>query len=58
MHCVYLKYPEREERAWNEIVTRISRSLRSSRESGQRDAEVEEDELPASHSITSARVAS
>ena len=27
MHCVYLQYPEREERAWDGIVTRISRSL-------------------------------
>ncbi len=27
MHCVYLEYPEREERAWDGIVTRISRSL-------------------------------
>jgi len=29
MHCVYLEYPEREERAWDGIVTRISRSLRA-----------------------------
>ncbi len=27
MHCVYLEYPNREERAWDGIVTRISRSL-------------------------------
>src|SRR5947207_1800766 len=27
MHCVYLEYPNREERAWDRIVTRISRSL-------------------------------
>jgi hypothetical protein len=27
MHCVYLEYPEREERAWDGTVTRISRSL-------------------------------
>jgi hypothetical protein len=26
MHCVYLEYPYREERAWDGIVTRISRS--------------------------------
>jgi hypothetical protein len=29
MHCVYLEYPEREEPAWDRIVTRISRSLRA-----------------------------
>jgi hypothetical protein len=28
MHCVYLLYPEAETRAWDGIVTRISRSLR------------------------------
>ncbi len=27
MHCVYLEYPNREERAWDGIDTRISRSL-------------------------------
>jgi hypothetical protein len=27
MHCVYLEYPERDEKAWDGIVTRISRSL-------------------------------
>jgi hypothetical protein len=28
MHCIYLLYPEAETRAWDGIVTRISRSLR------------------------------
>src|SRR5262245_45141853 len=28
IHCFDLKYPEREKRAWDGIVTRISRSLR------------------------------
>jgi hypothetical protein len=28
VHCFDLKYPEREKRAWDDIVTRISRSLR------------------------------
>jgi hypothetical protein len=28
MHCIYLAYPEREKRAWDAIVTRISLSLR------------------------------
>lgn len=28
IHCFDLKYPEREKRAWDDIVTRISRSLR------------------------------
>jgi hypothetical protein len=27
-HCFDLKYPASEKRAWDEIVTRISRSLR------------------------------
>jgi hypothetical protein len=27
MHCIYLEYPKQEERAWDAIVTRISRSL-------------------------------
>jgi len=27
MHCVYLEYPARDKRAWDGIVTRISRSL-------------------------------
>jgi hypothetical protein len=30
MHCIYLLYPEAETRAWDAIVTRISRSLRPS----------------------------
>jgi hypothetical protein len=29
MHCIYLLYPQAETRAWDGIVTRISRSLRS-----------------------------
>ena len=28
MHCIYLLYPQAETRAWDAIVTRISRSLR------------------------------
>jgi hypothetical protein len=28
LHCVDLVYPQREQRAWDAIVTRISRSLR------------------------------
>ena len=28
MHCIDLSYPAREERAWDQTVTRISRSLR------------------------------
>ena len=28
VHCFDLKYPEREKRAWDDVVTRISRSLR------------------------------
>ncbi len=28
MHCIYLVYPKSEERRWDAIVTRISRSLR------------------------------
>jgi hypothetical protein len=28
MHCIYLAYPERETKAWDGVVTRISRSLR------------------------------
>ena len=28
VHCFDLRYPEREKRAWDDIVTRISRSLR------------------------------
>ena len=30
MHCIYMLYPQAETRAWDAIVTRISRSLRSS----------------------------
>lgn len=30
MHCIYLAYPKNEERRWDAIVTRISRSLRPS----------------------------
>jgi hypothetical protein len=30
MHCIYLAYPKDEERRWDAIVTRISRSLRPS----------------------------
>jgi len=29
MHCVYLEYPAADTRAWDAIVTRISRSLRA-----------------------------
>jgi len=28
MHCIDLSYPAREERSWDQTVTRISRSLR------------------------------
>jgi hypothetical protein len=28
MHCIYLAYPARETKAWDAVVTRISRSLR------------------------------
>jgi hypothetical protein len=28
MQCIYLLYPEAETRAWDAIITRISRSLR------------------------------
>jgi hypothetical protein len=34
MHCIYIVYPQREARAWDYIVTRISRSLRASAASG------------------------
>jgi hypothetical protein len=30
LHCIYLAYPKDEERRWDAIVTRISRSLRPS----------------------------
>ena len=37
MHCIYISYPERELRAWDGIVTRISLSLRAPRnDSAQR----------------------
>jgi len=29
LHCIYLIYPKAEKRAWDPIVTRISRTLRS-----------------------------
>jgi hypothetical protein len=29
IHCIYITYPEQEKRAWDDIVTRISNSLRS-----------------------------
>ncbi len=31
MHCIYMSYPERELRAWDAIVTRVSLSLRGPR---------------------------
>ena len=31
MHCIYMSYPERELRAWDAIVTRVSLSLRGQR---------------------------
>ena len=31
MHCIYISYPQRELRAWDGIVTRISLSLRAPR---------------------------
>lgn len=31
MHCIYIAYPERELRAWDGIVTRISLSLQGTR---------------------------
>ncbi|MGD9919912.1 MAG: hypothetical protein AB7V13_00455 [Pseudorhodoplanes sp.] len=36
MHCIYLSYPERELRAWDGIVTRISLSLRGPRNASAR----------------------
>jgi hypothetical protein len=30
IHCIYMTYPEHEKRAWDEIVTRVSNSLRAS----------------------------
>ena len=31
MHCIYVDYPKEEEKLWDDIVTRISLSLRPSR---------------------------
>jgi hypothetical protein len=31
MHCIYLDYPAAETRAWDRVVTRMSRSLRAAR---------------------------
>jgi hypothetical protein len=31
MHCIFMSYPERELRAWDRIVTRVSLSLRGPR---------------------------
>ena len=36
MHCIYLAYPAAENRAWDSVVTRISRSLRGTISSGSR----------------------
>jgi hypothetical protein len=36
MHCIYISYPERELRAWDGIVTRISLTLRGPRNAGAR----------------------
>ena len=36
MHCIYLAYPAAENRAWDSVVTRISRSLRGTNSSGSR----------------------
>lgn len=36
MHCIYISYPERELRAWDGIVTRISLSLRGPRSASAR----------------------
>ncbi len=36
MHCIYISYPERELRAWDGIVTRISLSLRGPRNASAR----------------------
>jgi hypothetical protein len=36
MHCIYISYPERELRAWDGIVTRISLTLRGPRNAGTR----------------------
>lgn len=31
IHCIYMSYPEREVRAWDRIVTRVSLSLRGAK---------------------------
>ena len=36
MHCIYISYPQRELRAWDGIVTRISLSLRGPRNASAR----------------------
>jgi hypothetical protein len=36
MHCIYISYPQRELRAWDRIVTRISMSLRGPRNASAR----------------------
>jgi len=36
MHCIYLDYPAAENRAWDGIVTRISRSLRATSSNASR----------------------
>jgi hypothetical protein len=36
MHCIYLHYPAAENRAWDGVVTRMSRSLRAARGSASR----------------------
>ena len=36
MHCLYLDYPAAETRAWDRVVTRMSRSLRAGSSSAER----------------------
>jgi hypothetical protein len=36
MHCIYLAYPSAENHAWDSVVTRISRSLRTAGSSASR----------------------
>jgi hypothetical protein len=36
MHCIYLTYPAAENRAWDSVVTRISRSLHATNSSASR----------------------
>ena len=36
MHCIYLDYPASETRAWDSVVTRISRTLRATGSSASR----------------------